>query len=98
MELTRELNEIIERRILPKPSLRKLLGFGRELMVLISNFPAKELIVILSNSDKFKKLLSDKIESSIAASFPKIELKKEENSTITLVIGDPNPDIAAEWK
>ena len=96
-EITQQLEKIIQDRILPKSSLRKYLGYGRELRFPLSSLSEKEEILVLENFQKFSLLLRKQIESSIPPAFPKIKLEREENG-IWLVIGDPCEKIAAEWK
>ncbi len=92
-----DLREIIEKRMVPKPSLKKYLGFGRIMRIPISSFTQQETLAILEDFPQFKKILRERIEASIPAAFPGIRLNKE-NGEIYIEIGDPSPNMAAEWK
>ncbi|MCD6500730.1 hypothetical protein J7K42_01785 [bacterium] len=92
-----DLREIIEERIVPKPSLKEVLGFGRAMRIPISSFTQPETLAILENFPQFKAFLSERIEASIPAAFPGIRIKLN-NGEFYIEIGDPSPRIAAEWK
>jgi len=93
------LKGIIEEKILPKPSQRKLYGFQRSVGIpLLDCFSDEEAELILTNFSTFQDLLVQRIEASIKASFPEIRLRREKDHTIILVIGDSGPNMAAEWR
>jgi len=93
------LKGIIEEKILPKPSQRKLfVSEGSVEISLLDYFSDEEAELILTNFSTFQDLLVQRIEASVKASFPEIRLRREKDYTITLVIGDPGLNMAAEWR
>ena len=107
--ITGFLNRIIEERIMPSGSLRNNSGFCEWMKFPLGESSNKKLILILTNFDIFKKMIEERIQASfpkpelkrifpsLPSSFPKIVLKKE-GVDFNLYIGDPDAEVAAEWK